>query len=278
MHSVQSSEALQSQCLAWRAEGLRVGFVPTMGFLHAGHLSLMALARAQCDKLVVSIYVNPLQFGPNEDLDRYPRDQAGDAAKCKAEGVDLLFLPEELYPPGHTTRVTVNGLTDRLCGAKRPGHFEGVTTVVARLFGLVLPHLAVFGEKDYQQLAVLRRMTCDLGLPIQVVGAPLVRDHDGLALSSRNAFLTPDQRSRALSLNQALAAMGAQATAGETDVSKLMALGHKILNVDDLDYLEVLDAEHLEPLKVLDRPARAFVAAKLGNTRLIDNWALSPVS
>jgi pantoate--beta-alanine ligase len=277
MQSIQSSEALQSQCLSWRAEGLRVGFVPTMGFLHAGHLSLMELARAQCDKLVVSIYVNPLQFGPNEDLDRYPRDASGDAAKCQAVGTDVLFLPKALYPPGHTTRVTVNGLTDRLCGAKRPGHFEGVTTVVARLFGLVLPHVAVFGEKDYQQLVVLRRMTRDLALPIEIVGAPLVRDHDGLALSSRNAFLSPEQRERALSLHRALSAMDTQAAAGERDVTALIETGHKRLNVDSLDYLEVLGAEDLEPLKVLDRPARVFVAAKLGATRLIDNWALSPL-
>ncbi len=277
MQSIQSSEALQSQCLSWRAEGLRVGFVPTMGFLHAGHLSLMELARAQCDKLVVSIYVNPLQFGPNEDLDRYPRNASGDAAKCLAVGTDVLFLPEALYPPGHVTRVTVNGLTDRLCGAKRPGHFEGVTTVVARLFGLVLPHVAVFGEKDYQQLVVLRRMTRDLALPIEIVGAPLVRDQDGLALSSRNAFLSPEQRERALSLHRALAAMDTQAAAGERDIAALIETGHKCLNVDSLDYLEVLGAQDLEPLRVLDRPARAFVAAKLGATRLIDNWALSPL-
>jgi pantoate--beta-alanine ligase len=277
MHSVQSSEALQAQCLAWRAEGLRVGLVPTMGFLHAGHLSLMTLARAQCDKLVVSIYVNPLQFDPNEDLDQYPRDQAGDAAKCRAEGVDLLFLPDALYPPGHSTRVIVSGLTERLCGVSRPGHLEGVTTVVSRLFGLVFPHFAVFGEKDYQQLAVLRRMTRDLGLPIEVLGGPLVRDHDGIALSSRNALLNPEQRSRALSLNQALSAMVDLAAAGETDVATILAVGQEILTVDEVHYLEILDAEHFEPLRVLDRPARAFVAGKLGNTRLIDNKALSPV-
>jgi pantoate--beta-alanine ligase len=274
MQSIRSTEALQTQCLAWRAQGLRVGFVPTMGFLHAGHVSLMELARAQCDKLVVSIYVNPLQFAPNEDLERYPRDPVGDAEKCQAVGVDVLFLPDDLYAPGHATRVTVNGLTDRLCGASRPGHFEGVTTVVARFFGLLRPDVAVFGEKDYQQLAVLRRMTRDLALPIEIVGAPLVRDHDGLALSSRNAFLSPAQRQRALSLNRSLAAMAAQARAGERDVTALIKVGRGALDVDELDYLEVLDEENLTPLTVLDRPARAFVAAKLGTTRLIDNWVL----
>jgi len=271
MQSIQSPQALQEQCLAWRSDGLRVGFVPTMGFLHEGHLSLMRVARARCDRVVVSIFVNPLQFGPNEDLESYPRDAAGDAAKCEGEGVDLLFVPESLYPQGHLTRVKVGGLSERLCGADRPDHFEGVTTVVARLFGLVLPHVAVFGEKDYQQLAVLRRMTSDLGLPIDVVGAPLIRDHDGIALSSRNAYLSPQERQRALSLSRALRTM---AESGERDVAALLSLGRACLDVDQLDYLEVLDADSLEPLEVVDRPARAFVAARLGKTRLIDNWAL----
>ena len=271
MQTVRQCEALQSQCLEWRSQGLRVGFVPTMGFLHEGHLSLMRIARSRCDKLVVSIYVNPLQFGPGEDLESYPRDEEGDAAKCDQEGCDLLFLPHSLYSEGHSTRVRVEGLTNRLCGANRPGHFEGVTTVVSRLFGLVLPHLAVFGEKDFQQLAVIRRMTRDLGLPVEVVGGPLVRDFDGLALSSRNAYLSTEERARALSLSGALRAM---AESGIQDTSDLLRLGHGLLEVDELDYLEVLDAETLEPLEVLDRPARAFVAARVGRTRLIDNWAL----
>ena len=271
MQRVRTIDALRSVVSAWRSEGLRVGFVPTMGFLHDGHLSLMRVALQQCDRLVVSIYVNPLQFGPNEDLDSYPRDAEGDAAKCAAQQVDLLFLPEDLYAEGHATSVSVSGLTERLCGASRPGHFEGVTTVVARLFGLVQPHVAVFGEKDYQQLAVIRRMTRDLSLNVDVVGAPLIRDHDGLALSSRNAYLSSEERERALSLHRALRAM---AESGERNVSRLLEIGRAELNVDSLDYLEVLDAEGLEDLEVVDRPARAFVAARIGRTRLIDNWAL----
>jgi pantoate--beta-alanine ligase len=187
---------LQAESLSRRARGQRVGLVPTMGALHRGHLSLMERLRPLCDWLVVSIYVNPLQFGPTEDLSRYPRDPEGDAALCASAGVDAILMPPTLYPPGHRTRVTVSGLTEGLCGASRPGHFEGVTTVVARLFGLVLPHVAIFGEKDYQQLAVLRRMTADLALPIEVLGGALVRDHDGLALSSRNVYLGPWPNSR----------------------------------------------------------------------------------
>ena len=271
MLKIERPEDIQQQCLAWRSQGLRVGFVPTMGFLHEGHLSLMRIARERCDKLVVSIYVNPLQFGPNEDLDTYPRDEQGDSEKCESVGVDALFLPTELYPPGHRTRVVVSGLTDVLCGATRPGHFEGVTTVVARLFGLVQPHVAVFGEKDYQQLAVIRRMTADLALPVDVVGGPLVRDSDGLALSSRNAYLSTEERRRALSLRRALDHIAASSS---SSVEQRVAEAQELLEVDELDYLEVLDAESLEPLEAFNRPARAFVAARVGRTRLIDNRAL----
>lgn len=271
MLRIQAPEDIQRQCLQWRAQGLRVGFVPTMGFLHDGHLSLMRLARERCDKLVVSIFVNPLQFGPGEDLDTYPRDEGGDALKCESVGVDALFLPAALYPPGHCSRVVVSGLTDVLCGATRPGHFEGVTTVVARLFGLVQPHVAVFGEKDYQQLAVIRRMVRDLALPVEVVGGPLVRDFDGLALSSRNAYLSAEQRKRALSLHRALNHIADSKTPSlEQRIEEARAL----LEVDELDYLEVLDAESLEPLEAITRPARAFVAARIGKTRLIDNRAV----
>jgi len=254
-----------------REAGERIGFVPTMGFLHAGHRSLMALARPLCDHLVVSIYVNPLQFGPDEDLDTYPRDPAGDAAACAAEGVDTLFTPEDLYGDDHCTTVSVTELTDGLCGASRPGHFDGVTTVVARLFGLVQPHIAVFGEKDYQQLAVLRRMVRDLAMAVEVVGGPLIRDTDGLALSSRNAYLSIEQRQRGLSLHRALGAMAAAASSSAAD---RLAIGREILDVDEVDYLEIVDAISLQPLVRIDRPARAMVAARIGTTRLIDNIAL----
>lgn len=276
MKLCHDQDALQRVLLERRSRGERIGFVPTMGFLHAGHTSLMDRARSLCDHLVVSIFVNPLQFGPGEDLDRYPRDHEGDAAKCRAHGVDTLFLPPEaaFYPADRSTTVSVGGLSAGLCGADRPGHFDGVTTVVARLFGLVQPHVAVFGEKDYQQLAIIRRMVRDLAMPVEVVGGPLVRDSDGLALSSRNKYLQPDQRARALSLSGALRAMAAAAAAGEDDVGALLAIGHGTVDADQLDYLEIRCAESLAPLLVLDRPARAFVAARYGATRLIDNLAV----
>ncbi len=273
MLTLADPAAVQARCLAWRAEGLRVGFVPTMGYLHEGHLSLVRLAREQADRVVVSIFVNPLQFAPTEDLDRYPRDPEGDAAKLRAEGVDLLFQPADFYPPGFCTSVEVSGLTSRLCGRDRPTHFRGVTTVVARLFGVVQPHVAVFGEKDYQQLVVVRRMVRDLAMPIEIVGGPLVRDEDGVALSSRNAYLTPDERRRARSLHRALFAMAASP---EADAARLVALGRSLIDADAVDYLEVVDAESLVPLARVDRPARALVAARYGATRLIDNVALAP--
>jgi pantoate--beta-alanine ligase len=271
--------ALQAEALRRRARGERVGFVPTMGFLHHGHTSLMDIARQRCDWLVVSIYVNPLQFGPNEDLAQYPRDPEGDAAKCRAHGVDAILMPPDLYAPKHSTKVNVTGLTQGLCGADRPTHFEGVTTVVARLFGLVQPHVAVFGEKDFQQLATIRRMVRDLAMPIDIVGGPLVRDDDGVALSSRNAYLSPDERVRARTISAALRAMAAASAAGETDCARLLDLGRARLDVDALDYLEIRYEEDLSPLPRLDgRPARAFAAAKVGRPRLIDNLSLPQVA
>jgi pantoate--beta-alanine ligase len=224
--------------------------------------------------LVASIYVNPLQFGPDEDLDRYPRDPEGDARTCAAHGVDVLFLPDALYPPGHQSRVVVPRLSTGLCGQDRPTHFEGVTTVVARLFGLVQPTLAVFGEKDFQQLAVIRRMVSDLAMPIEVVGGPLVRDDDGVALSSRNAYLTPDERRRARTLSQALFGVAAAVASGEHDVETLLRAVRARLDCDAVDYLEIRDRDTLEPLVTVDRPARAFGAARYRGTRLIDNVSL----
>jgi len=278
MKTIVDPQALQEQTLAWRAQGLRVGFVPTMGFLHAGHTSLIRLARPLCDKLVVSIYVNPLQFGPNEDLGRYPRDPVGDAAKCAEAGTDLLFLPESLYPPGHNTRVRVAGLSEGLCSGDRPTHFEGVTTVVARLFGLVQPSVAVFGEKDYQQLAIIRRMTEDLALPVEIRGGPLVRDTDGVALSSRNKYLSPEQRKRARTLSGSLRAIVSAVEQGERDVAALLELGRAQLDADLVDYLEIRDAFDLRPLSRVVGSARVFGAAKYGQTRLIDNMALPDIS
>ena len=266
----------QALCLERRARGQRVGFVPTMGFLHAGHASLMDLARPRCDLLVVSIFVNPLQFGPTEDLGRYPRDPEGDAARCAAHGVDLLLMTDQLYDPDHVTTVSVGGPSAGLCGGARPGHFDGVATVVARLFGVVGPHIAVFGEKDYQQLAVIRQLVRDLAMPVEVVGGPLIRDADGLALSSRNKYLSPTDRRRALSLSAALRAIAAAAEGGERDAGALLRAGLAELDVDELDYLELRDASTLAPVHRLEAPARALVAARVGGTRLIDNLEVVP--
>ena len=275
MQVITAPEDMTAWSLAERARGRRIGLVPTMGFLHAAHTSLVDLARNHCDRVVVSIYVNPLQFGPDEDLDRYPRDTEGDLATCERHGATTVFIPTQLYPPGFATTVSVEGLTTGLCGAHRPGHFDGVTTVVARLFGIVLPHIAVFGEKDYQQLAVVTRMSADLALGVEVVPAPLVRDSDGLALSSRNRYLSPEERRRGLSLSRALRAMR---DSNIRDVPALKAIGEAELEVDKLDYLEVVSAENLEPLQQVDRPARALVAGFVGATRLIDGLNLEPRS
>jgi pantoate--beta-alanine ligase len=258
-----------------RRQGQTIGFVPTMGFLHTGHASLMSLVRPQCDRLVVSVYVNPLQFGPSEDLDRYPRDPEGDARLCAERGTDVLFMPKDLYPDGFSTSVAVHGLTETLCGASRPGHFEGVATVCTRLFGVTRADKAVFGEKDFQQLAVIRRMVRDLALPVQIIPGPLIRDDDGVAFSSRNKYLSPEQRQRAVTLHQALFTIQKAARDGVREVSRLRELGLTSLACDRFDYLEIVDAESLQALERLgDRPARALVAAFYGQTRLIDNVAV----
>jgi len=269
--TVTQNAAMTELC---EAQPGRIGLVPTMGFLHQGHTSLMERLRPMVDTLVVSIFVNPLQFGPNEDLDRYPRDPVGDAEKCEAAGADVLFMPTDFYSEDFSTQVSVARLTDRLCGANRPGHFDGVTTVVARLFGVTRCQAACFGEKDYQQLAVIRRMVRDLALPVEVVGAPLIRDSDGLALSSRNKYLSDRDRDRALSLHRALFAMQAAHQAGQHDAAALLRLGTERLSADRVDYLEIVDATSLLPISDVDRPARALVAAHFGATRLIDNIGL----
>lgn len=276
MQTITLPQAMMAWADAQRAAGRRIGLVPTMGFLHAGHASLMDLLRPRCDVLVVSIFVNPMQFGAGEDLDRYPRDREGDAARCAAHGVDVVFAPDAMYPDDFSTRVRVSGITEGLCGASRPTHFEGVTTVVSRLFGLTRCDVAVFGEKDYQQLQVLRRMVRDLAMPVQVLAGPIVREPDGLALSSRNVFLSEVDRQRGLSLSRALQGVADAVAAGTTDVTELLALGRGLLDADAVDYLSIVDANDLTPLDVVDRPARALVAAKLGATRLIDNAPVGP--
>lgn len=258
-----------------------VGLVPTMGFLHEGHLSLVRGARAGCDTVIVSIFVNPAQFGPGEDLDRYPRDEERDLALLRDEGADIVFMPpsEEIYPSGFEDWVEVRGpIAERLEGEHRPGHFRGVTTVVARLFRIVRPDRAYFGEKDAQQLRVIRRMTSDLGLPVDVVGLPIVREPDGLAMSSRNVYLTPEDRARALSLSRALAEAEQSVREGRRDAAEIRRSARRTLDAAGVavDYGSVADEETLEELEKIDRPALLLLAARLGATRLIDNRLLVP--
>jgi pantoate--beta-alanine ligase len=263
---------------AARGRGERIALVPTMGALHAGHLSLLAEGRRRAQKLVLSIFVNPMQFGPNEDLAKYPRDLAGDLAKAASVGCDMAFVPEAagLYRPGFQTAIEVREVSQGLCGARRPGHFVGVATVVCKLFNVVRPHLALFGEKDFQQLAVIRRMVADLNLPVEVVGLPTVREPDGLALSSRNAYLAASDRQRAGALLAGLSAAKALVEKGERRASALLdaATAEIAGRVDRIDYLEIRAADDLAPLDTIDRPAVILVAAFLGGTRLIDNLRL----
>lgn len=259
-----------------RRRGETIGLVPTMGYLHEGHLSLVRASRGENDVSVVSLFVNPIQFGPGEDLERYPRDEARDLELLEKEGVDYLFAPaaQALYAPDHSTFVDETALSLPLCGASRPGHFRGVCTVVLKLFHIVGPDRAYFGMKDYQQLQVIQRMVRDLDVPVKIRPCPLVREPDGLALSSRNAYLSPEERRSALGLSAALRAVAEAYEGGERSASSLVALAQEKLAQDrrlDVDYLEIRGAESLEPLDVVDRPAVVALAARVGKTRLIDN-------
>ena len=276
---VREPEAFRAACAAARESGSRVGLVPTMGALHAGHLALVREARRHAPFVAASIFVNPTQFGPNEDFARYPRDLEGDRAKLAQAGCDLVFAPEPgaMYPPGDATRVRVNGLDAHLCGPLRPGHFEGVATVVTKLFALVGPAVAVFGRKDYQQLAILRRLARDLFLPVEIVGHPIVREVDGLAMSSRNAYLSATERSRALALSRGLAAAARAFEGGERDAAALKRAAEEPVRAaaDSVDYVAVADPDDLRPLAG-EVGARALVAiaCRVGSTRLIDNVVL----
>ncbi len=278
MQIIRDLAGLPTALGALRGTGERIALVPTMGALHAGHMALVTEARQRADKVVATIFVNPLQFGANEDLDRYPRREAEDAAMLEAGGCDLVWMPTspQLYPPGFATTISVAGISALWDGAARPGHFDGVATVVAKLLIAVMPHVALFGEKDYQQLAVIRRLVADLGLAIEVVGVPIVRDADGLALSSRNAYLSPDERRRAVAMPQSLIAARAAIRAGGA-VGEALARARATLEAAGfgaIDYVALVDAATLEPLETLDRPARLAAAAKMGATRLIDNLAV----
>ena len=262
-----------------RRDGRRIAVVPTMGALHEGHLALLRAARAKADVVILTLFVNPTQFGPKEDLSRYPRDEAGDLAKARACGIDLAFCPDAaaMYPPGAQTFIEVRELQQPLCGASRPGHFAGVATVVAKLFHSTLPHLAVFGEKDYQQLAIIRRMVRDLDFAIEIASIPIVREPDGIALSSRNAYLSPEQRSAARSLSAGLGAAETAFKAGERSATRLLAAARAPIEVEPLariDYVELRDADELTPLDRVDRRAVLAMAVYFGTTRLIDNRLL----
>ena len=264
---------------AARTSGKRVGLVPTMGFLHEGHLRLVDEAHRLADVVVMSIFVNPLQFGPTEDLARYPRDLDGDAAKAEARGVDGLFVPDgkEIYPEPPRVVVTPRALAARWEGAARPGHFEGVLTVVAKLFNIVQPHVAVFGQKDIQQATLVRAMVRDLDMPVEIVVAPTVREHDGLALSSRNSYLDAAARVRALALSGALRAVQAAHASGERSATKLEEVARAHLaerGIEEVDYVAVADPNTLEPLAHADVGAVVALAARVGRTRLIDNVIL----
>jgi pantoate--beta-alanine ligase len=277
---IRDADALKREILALRADGGTIAFVPTMGALHDGHMALVAEARLRATHVVASIFVNPTQFGAGEDLAVYPRREAADAAMLDAAGVIILWAPdvETMYPDGPVATIHVTGVSDGLDGASRPGHFDGVATVVARLFDQVRPDVAIFGEKDYQQLAVIRQMVRDLALPVEIVGVPTQRDADGLALSSRNAYLSEEERAAARALPRALGEAAAAIEAG-ADVAEALEKAKARLEgagFDPIDYVALHDAETLAPMAILDRPARLLAAARMGRTRLIDNLPVTP--
>ena len=279
MKICETIEDMRAACRAVRAGGKRLGFVPTMGALHDGHLSLVRAARDSCDMVAASIFVNPTQFGPNEDLAKYPRTFERDREMLEKEGVKLLFAPsiEEMYPAGAVTWVTVDGLSGKLDGRSRPGHFRGVTTVVAKLFHIVEPDVAFFGQKDAAQVAIIRRMVRDLNLHVEIVACPIVREADGLAMSSRNAYLEPQQRQQALVLHRALLRIKKLWEGRERDVGELLAAGREEFAAEKsvrIDYFEIVDPDNLDPVEIAADGALVAVAAFVGPTRLIDNILL----
>jgi pantoate--beta-alanine ligase len=277
METVRTVADLRARVHSWRAAGERIALTPTMGALHEGHLSLIMLGRAHADRVVATIFVNPTQFGPSEDLAAYPRDEAGDAAMLARVGCDLIFAPgrAEMYPPGFSTKVHVEGLTDCLCGAVRAGHFDGVAQVVAKLLNQAQADVAIFGEKDWQQLAVIRRMARDLDIPTEILGAPIIREADGLAMSSRNRYLDGARRAVAGQLNKVIFGAARQVAAGSA-VAGEMRVAAGVLRAagfDSVDYVECRRADDLALVERFDpaRPSRIFAAARLGRARLIDN-------
>jgi pantoate--beta-alanine ligase len=279
MTIINDIQLMQERSSAARLKGERIAFVPTMGFLHAGHLSLLQEGRRRGDLLVLSIFVNPTQFGAGEDFASYPRDLAADAELARGAGVDVIFAPEahQMYPAGYATYVDVEGLTETLCGASRPGHFRGVTTVVTKLFNIVAPDVALFGCKDFQQLAVIRCMSADLNLPVEIVGMPIVREPDGLALSSRNVYLSPGQRQQALVLSQGIARARELAGSGVESVGEILAVLRSLIEGQAearIDYLQICHQQTLREQERLDADSVLLMAVFIGKTRLLDNALL----
>lgn len=278
MEIIESPEKVREASRSFRRAGRSVGLVPTMGYLHAGHVSLVRAAREAAGAVIVTIFVNPIQFGPNEDFERYPRNMERDAALCREAGADVIFAPDvrSMYPEGFQTKVTVGEVAGPLCGASRPGHFDGVATVVAKLFNVTEADVAFFGEKDFQQLLVIRRMVRDLDMGVKVVGMPIVREPDGLAMSSRNVYLSPGERARALSLSRSLKRAESLFASGVRGAGPILDAVASELGAAGLspEYAEIRDAETLGPVSEITRPAVLAIAARVGGTRLIDNTVL----
>lgn len=281
MEIIGSIQEMQSLSNRLRSEGKRIAFVPTMGFLHDGHLSLMREAKRHADVLVTSIFVNPAQFGPNEDLASYPTAMKSDLAKSEEVGVDVVFTPtnDMIYPNGYETYVQLETLPNHLCGLSRPVFFKGITTVVTKLFNIVKPHVAVFGEKDFQQLAIIRRMTQDLNMDVEIIGGALVREADGLAMSSRNSYLTDEQRKEGLRLSQSLIKAAMMVAGGETNTAAIREMAEKHIGgcpMAKIDYISLCDPDTLEEVETITGPTLMALAIMMGKTRLIDNTVLTP--
>ncbi|MCM8710269.1 pantoate--beta-alanine ligase [Clostridium sp. SYSU_GA19001] len=280
MNIIYNIKDLRAEIKKWRNQGFSIGFVPTMGYLHEGHGSLIKKAREENDKVVVSIFVNPIQFGPNEDFEKYPRDMERDSKMVKQYGGHLIFNPshEEMYPVNFSSYVDVDGLTEGLCGSKRPGHFKGVCTVVTKLFNIVQPDKAYFGEKDAQQLAVIKRMVRDLDMPVEVIACPIIRENDGLAKSSRNTYLNPEERKAALILSKSLQEAKAALNNGERDALKIKEIIINKLTSEPMakiDYVEIVDSLSLKPVSNINTDILVAIAVFIGKTRLIDNFTFT---
>jgi len=279
MKIIKTVKEMQAEADKLRQQGIKIGFVPTMGYLHQGHLSLIKIAKENSDVVIVSIFVNPTQFGPNEDFEKYPRDFERDEKLAEEAGADIVFYPEvqEMYPENYSTYVTVEHLTEGLCGRSRPGHFRGVATVVAKLFLSVKPHTAIFGQKDAQQAAVIRRMVRDLNFDIEIITAPIVREKDGLAMSSRNKYLSPEERKEALALYDSLKLAENMVSKGERSAETIREMIKQRISQEPharIDYVELVDTESLEPVDRVEGRVLAAVAVFIGKTRLIDNVVL----